>query len=295
MPRDGRRAGTDRRGARPSASWGKATRSATLPGEIWPSLPAWPRARAPLRVAISSTSRSPRPWISCASRISERISSALLLARLSVPRQTLMPQLAQRLQRKRRVAEIGVAFRAMDDRGAGLRDQLVIVILEIIEMGDDAVGADDAVLDQVRQRRALPAIGVVAAQARQEIVERPARVGKHLVLLDRLGDVGGGEHAVLFAAGAGQAVEIDRGGVGRVGRKAEAAEPLGMLLEKAQRAEQRLVLVDPRANVDQLQEPPGAQRRHGQMRQQFGKRLDVGHGGDAALRPAAESPPRSTR
>ena len=111
--------------------------------------------------------------------------------------------LAQGLQGKGRMAEVGVALGAMDDGGAALRDQLVIVILEIIEMGDDAVAADDAVLDEMGQGRALAAIRVVPAQAGEEIVERAARVRKHFVLLDGLGDVGGAEHTVLFTAGPG--------------------------------------------------------------------------------------------
>ena len=56
-----------------------------------------------------------------------------------------------------------------------------------------------------------------------------------------------------------------------------------MLLEKAQRAEKRFVLVDAGADIDQFQEPPGAQGRNGKMRKQFRKRLDIRHGGDAAL------------
>ena len=78
-------------------------------------------------------------------------------------------------------------------------DEFVIVILQVIQVRDDAVGADDAVLDEVREGRALAAIGVVAAHLAEEIVERAAGVGKHLVLLDRLGDVRGGEHAVLVS------------------------------------------------------------------------------------------------
>jgi hypothetical protein len=108
-------------------------------------------------------------------------------------------------------------------------------------------------------------------------------VGKHLVLLHRLGDVRGGEHPVFFPAGAGQAVEIDGSGVGRMGREPEAAQPLGMFFEKAQRAEQRFILVDPRADIDQFQEPPGAQGRDREMRQQFRESLDIGHRRDPAL------------
>ncbi len=124
-----------------AGSCGKATRSATLPGEIWPSLPACPSARAPL-------SSDHLQHLAVAQAV-QRLRLAHLRAHIErvVAGQAVGAEadvdavLAQRLQRKRRVAKIGVALRAMDDRRARARDQFVIVILQIIEMRDDAVAA----------------------------------------------------------------------------------------------------------------------------------------------------------
>jgi len=47
--------------------------------------------------------------------------------------------------------------------------------------------------------------------------------------------------------------------------------------------------VEPGADIDQLQEPPGTQGRHRKLGKQFGDGLDIGHRGDATLGQHLES------
>ena len=121
--------------------------------------------------------------------------------------------------------------------------------------------ADHAVLDQMRKRRALAAIRVVAPEARRR--NRAARRSRARTFrapppIRRC--VSWKASHISRRQERARRYSATEAVYGACGESPNPPSHSGWLLEKAERAHHRFVLVDTRTHVDQFEEPPGPQR-----------------------------------
>ena len=106
-----------------------------------------------------------------------------------MPRQRLTPALASRSRLKRRMLEIIMAARAVDDVGLVFGEQGGVAARETVGVDGEHIFAEQFLAGEMGDGRAVAAVGIVAPVALEPVVHFAARVLEHFKFLRGLGDM----------------------------------------------------------------------------------------------------------